>query len=213
MAKKPDELLKLVEPWGIAKETKKYMDKYLKKKGKTVDVDSWIRDRRTAEQFADQLLAYWAVEDAFANWLERNLRNLYPDAKVELAGTDKSRKIIEGQSPRGKVTGEPDYKVSLDGDSKIIPIEFQFAAVDITAYDVKKNKVRKAEKGGVVFFAFLPIQKFTLMTADFIKTNGKDFINPRIGGKNTWNIEISKIIMKDKDYQITKEDLLSGFIR
>lgn len=74
MAKKPDELLQLVKPWGIENETKKYMAKYLSKGKKVVDVDSWIRDRRTAEQFAEQMIAYWAVEDAFATWLEKNLK-------------------------------------------------------------------------------------------------------------------------------------------
>lgn len=213
MARKPDELLKLVQPWGIEKETRKYMEKYLSKGGKTIDVDSWIRDRRTAEQFAEQMKAYWAVEDAFASWLEKNLKKKHPGVSVTLTGTDRNREIIQGQSPKGKVTGELDYNVSfLDGPNSI-PVEFQFSAVTLNSYDVKKNKVNKAEKqNGIILFAFLPIEKFTIMTADYIKKHGQILINSRLGGKETWNIPSDQLILKDKDYQIGKEDLLRGFV-
>lgn len=212
MAKKPDELLALVKPWGLEKETKRFMAKYLKGSSNTTDVDSWIRDRRTAEQFAEQMKAYWAVEDAFALWLENNLKRKYSKVSVERMGTDKAREIVQGQSPRGKVTGEPDYLVNFHDSSEPISVEFQFAAVELDAYDVKKNKVNKIEKlNGIILFAFLPKLKFTLMNASFVKAHGKDFINPRIGGKNTWNIPAEKIVTKDKDYQISKEDLQRGF--
>jgi hypothetical protein len=213
MAKKPDELLELVKPWGIEEETKKYLKKYLNKsKGEVEDIDSWIRDRRTAGQFAEQMRAYWAVEDGFTHWLEKNLQNKYPEVLVERAGTDKNRSIVQGQAPRGKVTGEPDYLVQFQDEGNPIPIEFQFATTELDAYDVKKNKVNKAEKqGGVILFVFLPLKKFTLLTAEYIKKNGEDYINPRLGGKHTWNIKKEKIIMKEKDYKLTKEDLLKGF--
>lgn len=211
MAKTPDELLQLVKSWGIEEETKAALKNYLKNEDKVDDIDSWIRDRRTAEQFASQMKGYWAVEDAFAIWLERNLKELYPKVKVTVEGTDKNRSIVQGQAPRGKVTGQPDYLVEFE-DGTQIPVEFQFGTSVIDAYDVKKNKVNKAEKnGGVILFVFLPQLKFTLLSAAFIKTNGVDFINPRLGGKNTWNIATEKLIMQDKDYQIKKEDLKEGF--
>ncbi len=212
MAKKPHELIELVKPWGIAETTKKLMAEYLAKSGKVVDIDSWIRDRRTAAQFAEQMLSYWAVEDAFAEWFESNLRRKYPKVLVRLAGTDKDRRIVQGQSPRGRVTGEPDYLVDLVDGTKPIPVEFQFGAVELDAYDVKKNKVNKAEKsGGIILFAFLPQQQFTLMKPEFIKKHGEVKISSRLGGKETWNILTTKIIFKPKDYQITKADLLKGF--
>lgn len=128
------------------------------------------------------------------------------------SGTDKDRKIIQGQAPRGKVTGEPDYQVDFGDDLKKIPVEFQFAAVELDAYDIKKNKINKAEKQqGVILFAFLPIQKFTIMIPDFVKKVGDNYVNPRLGGKQTWNIKKEKILFKDKEAQITKEDLLDGF--
>lgn len=212
MAKKPDELLELVKPWGIEEEARKALVEYLKSSDTATDIDSWIRDRRTAEQFSEQMKAYWAVEDAFAVWLERNLKNSYPTARVIIAGSDQERKIIQGQSPKGKVTGQPDYSVFLDNESDPIAVEFQFGTVELDAYDVKKNKVNKAEKqNGVILFAFLPQQKFTIMTPKFIKENGQLFINPRIGGKETWNIAKEKIVMKPKDFLINEENLRKGF--
>ncbi|KKQ96214.1 MAG: hypothetical protein A3E68_01305 [Candidatus Levybacteria bacterium RIFCSPHIGHO2_12_FULL_39_39] len=212
MPKKPDELLKLVEPWGIQEETKKALKKYLKSGESAIDIDSWIRDRRTAEQFAEQMKAYWAVEDAFAVWLEKNLKRKYPEVKVTVNGSDKNRLIVQGQAPRGKVTGNPDYFVDFQDGNPKIPVEFQFGTSILPGYDVKKNKVNKAEKsGGVILFAFLPQMKFTLLSASFIKEHGADYINPRLGGKHTWNIEVGKLIMRNKDYQIKMEDLKDGF--
>ncbi|MCL4397413.1 hypothetical protein M1403_00030 [Patescibacteria group bacterium] len=211
MAKKPDELLALVKPWGIEEETKKYMAKYFAAKGETVDIDSWIRDRRTAEQFGQQMKAFWAVEDAFSVWLERNLRRKYPKATVKISGSDQNRTIVQGQSPKGKVTGALDYEVDLNDGTPPTQVEFQFSTTELDAYDVKKNKVTRAERqNGVILFAFLPIKKFTILSPSFIKENGKILINSRLGGKETWNIPTEKIQMRPDDYQISKEDLQSN---
>lgn len=212
MAKKPHELVDLVKPWGIEKETKEFMSRYLERKGKVVDIDSWIRDRRTAAQFAEQMLAYWAVESAFATWLQNNLRRKYPKVAVHLTGTDKDRRIVEGQAPRGKVTGEPDYRVDFRDGSEPVPVEFQFGTVGLDAYDIKKNKVNKVEKrNGVVLFAFLPQKQFTIMSAGFIKKTGEVKVSPKLGGKHTWNIPKANLILKSKNHQITKRALQEGF--
>lgn len=195
-----DKLRRLGRRWGVKEEIlDKLVEKYEKVLEETppdIEINNWIRNRRSPKKFVEDLVTSWFVEDLIGEWLRQKIKEIDPEAIVRGAGTDKERRIIPGQRPKG-VTTKSDFEVIFsDGTER--RVEVQYSNEDRDSYDIKDSKVRRALKEGTLFvFVILPKDKYFTLTPQEVVRGREPYPNPRWGGKPCYNIPKREVVYKD----------------
>jgi hypothetical protein len=187
---------------GIVSRYKEILEKANKQ---TLEIDDWIRDRRSPEKFVGDLLDAWITEDLELEWIGKKFEEVDPKCVVKGSGSDKDRVIQMGQRPK-RVTTHPDFHVDLS-DGRHTTIEFQFSNKDRSTYDIKDSKVDRADKQETSFvFLVKPSRKYFVLTPQEVKKFGVLRPNPLWGGKPCYNIPKEKLTIRGIDDPLDLDD-------
>ena len=116
-----------------------------------IKLDKYYQDNRQPEEYFYDVLDAWVVEDIAEIWLKERLSKLNPAFVVGRLGSDKDR-IFQTRDSY-KITTNADFVCSLNGFKR--KIEMQMSRRSRRTYDMKKGKVERAFREGILFLWFV----------------------------------------------------------
>lgn len=150
------------------------------------------RDRRSAERYAQDLVASWVLEDYVISMITDN------DLKLKLSGADKNRKIL----PNTSVRSDSDYIALYKGEEVNIEL-----ACDYSNYwkikkkiDLRDKKYQKLVDSQSLLLGISILSK-NFFIADFRKPIKAQYISCHspFGGKPAYSIDFKEAGIKFHD--------------
>lgn len=150
------------------------------------------QDKRTALEYAQDIVASWLMEDYFKYAFISSIKSMGINAGLSMSGVDKARQLL----PESKIARGADYHFIFNGVS--IPVEF---VCDYTnhyrrrkALDLRDTKYLNLKDEEVILLGISTLSNEYIIV-DFSKEQHAIFKpNPAWGGKNAYTVFFDDII-------------------
>lgn len=144
------------------------------------------QDKRTALEYAQDIVAAWLMEDYFKYTFISAIKDMGINAKLTMSGVDKERKLL----PESKIARGTDYHFTYNGVS--VPVEF---VCDYTNHyqrrhnlDLRDTKYLNLKEEGVILLGISTLSNEYILV-DFSKEQHAIFQpNPAWGDKNAYRV-------------------------
>lgn len=173
----------------IKQYTWKLVDELLDLGRDPMELPSYLRDRRTPEQYLYDILYGWCSEDLTILWLNER------GVKANLNGNDKDRVV---QKKHSKF-----ISTSADLICGTQPVELKVSREARPDYDVKVGNINKAIKNGqLILFVDMEKNQYFIIDPARDVYNKKPYNNPSYGGKPCYNWQEHELEMIDMKAKI-----------
>lgn len=142
------------------------------------DLPKYFKDRRTNEEYLNDLLEGQMMEELIVRWFISKGYN------AKRAGADADG-IVQRNSVKITTTADLD----VEGRS----VELQMARKRLQSYDVKEGKIKRALKNNTtIMFLLLKEDNYFIIDPNKHLEGAKLYPNPRYGGKMCYNFKVEK---------------------